>query len=198
MKVAALVLAAGASRRMGALNKLTEPVEGVAMVRRVVDCVAQAGCDPIVVVTGHEAHEVSAALAGAPVRFVHNPDHARGMGSSLARGARALSDDAPVLVALGDMPDVGAEVLGQLLATAAEPGVQVAAPTYEGRRGHPVVFAAELLDSLRACTGDRGARGVLEQAGAGLRLVPVSDPGVVLDLDTPEALARRRGGARGA
>jgi len=195
-RAAALVLAAGASRRMGARNKLVEPVEGVALVRRVVERVADAGYDPIVVVTGHEASAVRAALVGTPVRFAHNPEHAEGMGSSLAAGARALGDDQPVLVALGDMPDVPVAVLEQLLAALDEPGTSVVAPTFEGRRGHPVLFAAEHLDGLRACTGDRGARALLAAAGEVLRSLPVDDPGVVLDLDTPEALARRREGAR--
>ncbi len=190
---AAVVLAAGSSRRMGPVNKVLEPIDGVPMVRRVVDRLLEAAFDPVVVVTGHQAGEVRVALAGARVRFAHNPDHEHGMGSSLAVGARALDDGTSTLVALADMPDVTTGHLLQLRAAYAEGGATVVAPTYEGRRGNPVLFDGSLLGQLRTCSGDQGARELVKGAGEGLRLVPVDAPGVLLDLDTPQALAERRG-----
>ena len=194
--VAAIVLAAGSSRRMGTGNKLLEPVDssGTPMCRLVVDRLAQAGLSPIIVVTGHQPAAVRAALAGAPVRFVHNPDHASGMGGSLATGARALSATA-VLVALADMPDVSLADLHTLLAVSHDDGAAIVAPIVDGRRGHPVIFPPHLLPPLQQCSGDEGARRLLRARTAEVALVPMSSPGVVQDIDTPAQLTARR--ARG-
>ena len=104
-KVAALVLAAGQSRRMGQANKLLAPVDGRPMVAHAVDAMLASRADPVIVVTGHQADAVRAALAGRPVIWAHNPDYASGLSSSLAAGLAALPEDAEgVVIGLGDMP----------------------------------------------------------------------------------------------
>lgn len=192
--VAAIVLAAGASRRMGDRNKLLEPLDssGTPMCRLVVRRLAQAGLSPIVVVTGHQPMLVRAALRGAPVHFVHNPDHALGMGHSLAAGACALPEATSVLVALADMPDVSSEDLHALLSAFRGHKTSIVAPSVSGQRGHPVIFPAHLIPSLRQCTGDTGARALLRERAAEVLLVQRPSPSVLRDIDTPGQLSARR------
>ena len=195
--VGAVVLAAGASRRMrDGSNKLLEPVEGLPMVRRAVAAAADAGLAPILVVTGHDAAGVRSALAGAPVRFVHNPNHEQGMGSSLAAGAAALASVDAAVVLLGDMPDIDAPLLDRLIRTWREHPGAVVAPSHGGVRGNPVLFDGAHLPALRGCSGDRGARALLEQSDLDLVLVPVASAAVLADIDTPEDLAARLAGVR--
>ena len=114
--IAALVLAAGESRRMGDANKLTIPVDGTPMVARVVDALQQSRAQRVIVITGHQPERIKEALSGRDVEFVHNPDYAEGIGSSVRMGITALDDDADgALVALGDMPWVNTEVINRLV-----------------------------------------------------------------------------------
>src|ERR671918_1733453 len=109
-KVAALVLAAGQSRRMGQANKLLAPVDGRPMVAHAVDAMLASRADPVIVVTGHQADAVRAALGERPVIWAHNPDYASGLSGSLAVGLAALPEDAEgVVIGLGDMPRITAQ-----------------------------------------------------------------------------------------
>jgi molybdenum cofactor cytidylyltransferase len=94
-----------------------------------------------------------------------------------------------VFVFLGDMPHIPIDVLA-LLADAVSAGASAAAPTFRGEMGHPVVIGAPLFPRLNALKGDRGARGLLEQLGPHLARIPCSDPGVLFDVDTRDALDR--------
>lgn len=214
--VAAVVLAAGLSRRMGPDNKLLVELDGVPMIARVVDALRAAPVDAILVVTGHERGRVEAALrertserpgerpgelpATPPVHLVHNPDYARGMGTSLATGIRALppATDA-VLVCLGDMPGVRAAHVEALLA-AFDPaaGRAICMPVHQGRRGHPVLFAARFFPAMCAIQGDTGARAMIQAHADLVHAVPVGDSGVLMDVDTADALASLQRGRSGA
>ena len=176
----AVILAAGMSSRMGA-NKLLLPWrDGLPIVAHVAAKFPRAGISPVVVVTGRDAALVEAALAAFDLRCVHNPRYATGeMLSSLQVGLRALPGGlAGAFVQPADMPCVPEALLGQLMA-AHEPGWSLA-PSYAGRRGHPV-----LLDrgNWRAMLGlGAGAR---PRDGLGrVKLVDVADEGVLLDVDT--------------
>jgi molybdenum cofactor cytidylyltransferase len=196
-QVAALILAAGQSRRMGALNKLLVEIEGKAMVRHVVDAVLAAALSPVTVVLGHEAERVRAALAGAGVGFAVNPDFAGGLSTSLRTGLAALPETVDgALVCLGDMPLVAPADIERLLAAfnPAE-GRAIVVPTRRGKRGNPVLWARRLFAEMREVAGDTGAKHLI---GAYPELVAeVEMPGeaVLVDIDTPQALAdlaRRR------
>jgi molybdenum cofactor cytidylyltransferase len=191
--VAAVVLAAGASRRMGDRNKLLEPIpgSGVPIVARVVDTVLATRARPVVVVTGHDAGAVRAALAGREVTFVHNPRHAEGMSTSLAAGVGELGEDVDgAIVCLGDMPRVRpAHIEALLAAFDPEDGRAICVPTWEKRRGNPVLFASRFFPEMRLVQGDVGARALLEKHAAAVCHVPMDDGGVTVDVDTPEALA---------
>ncbi|UPG71484.1 molybdopterin-binding/glycosyltransferase family 2 protein [Roseomonas gilardii subsp. gilardii] len=190
--VAALVLAAGLSRRMGPVNKLlAEDAAGRPMIARTVDHVLASRADPVIVVTGHERERVEAALAGRPVRFVHAPDHAEGLSASLRAGLEAVPEDSEgALVCLGDMPLVGPGTLDRIL-DGFDPaaGRSVVQPVHEGQPGNPVLWGREFFAEIRALTGDRGARGLLARHAAHLATVPVTEDSVLRDFDTPEALA---------
>ncbi len=194
-RVAAVVLAAGRSTRMGTRNKLVAQVEGKPVVRHVVEALLASRARPILVVTGHDHERVEAALAHLPVTFVHNPDHAAGMATSLRAGVAALPAECDgVLVCLGDMPRLSAPVVDALIeAFHPEDGRSIVVPVRGGRRGHPVLFARAFFPELLALEGDVGARSVIAAHPEAVVEVEVEEPGILVDVDTPEAL-RELGG----
>jgi molybdenum cofactor cytidylyltransferase len=192
-RVGAVVLAAGRSQRMGD-NKLLAEVGGRPMVAHVIEALRRAGVAPLVVVTGHEADRVSAALESAGARFVHNPDYAEGLSTSLRAGLAALGDGVDgALVCLGDMPLVGPGHLRALVdAFEAEGCAAVCVPAFERKRGNPVLWPARHFAEMMSLSGDAGARSLLDKYAADVRHVAVADAGVNVDVDTPEALAALR------
>ena len=189
-RIGAVVLAAGQSRRMGAVNKLLADIGGTPMVARVVDTVLASRARPVVVVVGHEAAQVREALAGRDVRFVDNPEFADGISTSLKRGLRALPDGIDgALVCLGDMPRVAADQLNRLIA-AFNPveGRAICVPTVHGKRGNPVLFARRFFAEMDSVSGDVGARHLIGESPELVCEVEMPDGGVLLDVDTPQAL----------
>jgi molybdenum cofactor cytidylyltransferase len=189
-KIAALVLAAGQSRRMGQANKLLAPVDDRPMIAHAVDAMLASHADPVIVVTGHQAEAVRAALGERPVIWTHNPDYALGLSSSLAAGLAALPEDAEgVVIGLGDMPRITAAQIDRLIA-AFNPleGRAIVVPTVRGKRGNPVLFATRFVPEMRAIGGDVGARHLIGEHAE--EVVEIEfDGDVLLDIDTPEALA---------
>jgi molybdenum cofactor cytidylyltransferase len=188
--IAAIVLAAGFARRMGT-NKLTAPLAGTPMVRRVVEAVLASRVGEVIVVTGHEAAAVKAALAGAAVRFVEAPDYAAGLGASLARGVAALPETAAgFFVLLGDMPLVSASLLDRMIEHfAPEEGAEIVVPCFAGKQGNPVLWSRRFAAAMQSLKGDRGARGLIASHADLVFALAVEDEGVLLDADTPESFA---------
>lgn len=178
-------------------SKMLVPVAGRPMLLHVVAAARDAGLlQPLLVVTGHAAPAVESALGGLPVRFVHPPDAAEGMATSLRAGLDAVpAEAAGAVVLLGDMPGVTAEHLRLLAAAFAEHrGAAIIAPTCGGRRGNPVVWPRRLFADLRRVEGDQGGREVLRRHADRVAAVPVdgcSDggAGILRDLDTPADVA---------
>jgi len=190
VKIAALILAAGRSERMGGPNKLVATINGKPLVRIVAEAALASRASPVTVVTGHGAPAVGAALADLDVAVVHNPDYAAGLSTSLVAGIAALPKDADgVIVLLGDMPRIDAATIDRLIA-ALNParGVHIVVPTYGGERGNPVVWSAAYFDALRMVTGDAGGRRLIAANGEAVATVEC-DSAVAVDVDTPEALA---------
>jgi molybdenum cofactor cytidylyltransferase len=190
-KIAALVLAAGQSRRMGQANKLLAPVDDRPMIAHAVDAMLASHADPVIVVTGHQAEAVRAALGERPVIWTHNPDYALGLSSSLAAGLAALPEDAEgVVIGLGDMPRITAAQIDRLIA-AFNPleGRAICVPTVRGKRGNPVLFATRFVPEMRAIGGDVGARHLIGEHAEEVVEIEFDDDGTLLDIDTPEALA---------
>ncbi len=187
-RIAAIVLAAGASDRMGPRNKLLCEIGGTPLVRRVVDTLADSDVTDVTVVTGHDAPAIAGAVAGMNVRLVHNDHHTAGMGMSLARGVASLPDTIDgAMICLGDMPHVRADTIGRLIAAFSPAGgADICVPVHDGRRGHPVLFGRRFFKELSRLTGDAGARALMDSQGAQVIEVTVDDQGIFKDYDTPE------------
>jgi molybdenum cofactor cytidylyltransferase len=189
--IAAVVLAAGRSSRMGGPNKLLEEIGGRALVRIAVDEALASTARPVIVVTGHQRERLEAVLSGLPVRFVHNPDYAQGLGTSLKAGIAAVPADADgAIVCLGDMPQVDAKLIDRLIAAFdPEKGALVVVPTIDGKRGNPVVWSRRFFPDLMTVEGDIGARHLIGRYGEVVVEVPAAGKGAFTDVDTPEALS---------
>lgn len=192
--IAAIVLAAGQSRRMGQVNKLLAEIGGQAMVTRAVDAALASKASSVYVIVGHESDEIRKALAGRQVNFVDNPDYDVGLSSSLKRGIEALPDRVDgAVICLGDMPRVTATEIDRLI-DAFDPsqGHAICLPTYDGRRGNPVLWARSFFREIQDIKGDVGARHLLGVHDDVVVEVEMTEEGVLLDIDTPQALADAR------
>ena len=189
-RIAAIVLAAGRSTRMGGPNKLTAEVAGKPLLRIAAEEALASRADPVIVVTGHQRDRVEQALAGLNVRFVHNPGFADGLSTSLRAGIAAVPADADgAIVCLGDMPQVRAALIDRLIA-AFDParGALIVVPTIQGKRGNPVLWSRRFFPELAALEGDVGARHLIGTYGEALTEV-TADAAALIDIDTPEALS---------
>lgn len=194
VEVAAVVLAAGRAVRFAAAgeqgdSKVYATLEGRPLVAHVVEAAVASRAAPIVVVTGRDAERAESALAGFAVELVHNPLFAEGMASSIAAGLAAVPVEAEaVIVLLADMPRVAAATLDALIVAFERERPDAVVPVHCGRRGNPVLIARGLFPALMRLTGDEGARRILADGAHRVLSCAVDDPGVLLDIDTREAL----------
>lgn len=198
MSVVALVLAAGAGTRMGRPKQLL-PVGGRPMLQHALDAAAAGGLGELVLVVGHAADEVTAALALPPgATTVVNDRHAEGQATSLAAGLAAMPADADAaLVLLGDQPEVRPDAIRALVAARRPGGPPMLRAGYRGRPGHPVLLERAMWPAAAALRGEGGGRVLAARDPGALGLVEVGgDPPE--DVDTPEdhrRLLYRRGEA---
>ncbi|MBL8895546.1 MAG: NTP transferase domain-containing protein, partial [Rhizobiales bacterium] len=191
--IAAIILAAGKSTRMGR-NKMLADFRGKPLIRVTVETILKSTASPVLVVTGNQANEVRAALDGLDISIADNPDYAQGLSTSLRVGLAALPGDvAGAVVCLGEMQLVEPEVIDRLIA-AFNPTERrlICAPTYDGKLGNPVLWAREFFAEMSQLSGDRGARSLLDLHGDRLVEIPVADEAVLTDIDTPDVLERLR------
>lgn len=190
--IAAVVLAAGRSRRMAPHNKLlVVDRTGKPMIARVVDNVLSSHARPILVVTGHQAEQVQHALGGRPVRYVHADDYAEGLAASLKAGIAAVPGEcAAAVVCLGDMPLVTGRMIDRLL-SAYDPdeGRLIVLPTYRGKQGNPMLWDREFFPEILDVSGDSGARFLVGQHIEAVAEVEMADDAVLRDFDTTESLS---------
>jgi molybdenum cofactor cytidylyltransferase len=180
---AAILLAAGQSRRMGAFKPLL-PFGNKTVIECCIDYLRQGGVETIVVVLGHRAEEVRQTLKNLPVTFALNPDPDSEMGASVAAGVRELPASAEAtLIALSDHPAVSASVVSTLIETWKN-GARLVVPAWQNRGGHPVLvdlsFKAELLNL--SSTG--GLKALLTAHPQEVERVPVDSPFIARDMDT--------------
>ena len=202
-RLAALLLAAGQSRRMGAENKLLLEIGEKPIIRHIAEALIQAGLTEIYVVTGHQAEAVRACLAGLKLTFIDNPDYASGQASSVACGVAGLPEAvSDVLIALGDMPLIEPNLITALCQrhneTASE-GAKITLPVYADpsqpdnvKRGNPVVWSQAFFDELKALSGDQGGRQILADYPAHIQHLHWPDAQPFEDVDTAEALQQMR------
>jgi len=190
-RVAAVVLAAGRSTRMGAVNKMLAQIGGKPLVRIAAEQAVASHAHPVIVVTGHEREKVESVLRGLPVRLVHNPDYADGLGTSLKTGIAAVPEDSDAaIVCLGDMPQVDAALIDRLIAAFdPERGALVVVRSIDGRRGNPVVWSRRFFQDLMGIQGDVGARYLIGNYAESVVEVPVAGDAALTDVDTPESLS---------
>ena len=199
-RIAAIILAAGRSTRMGGPNKLLAEIGGRPLVRIAVEEALASHARPVIVVTGHQRDKVEAALAGLDVQRVHNPNFAEGLSTSVKTGLAAVPDDVDgAIVCLGDMPQVRAPLIDKLTgAFDPERGALVVVPTIDGKRGNPVVWARRFFPELMALDGDIGARHLIGRYPEAVAEVPLTDTAALVDVDTPEAFNRVKAELEGA
>jgi molybdenum cofactor cytidylyltransferase len=192
-RIAALLLAAGQSRRMGS-NKLLAEIDGRPMVARTAQRLLSSHARPIIAVLGNEADRVDAALGKLPVERVENPSFADGLSTSLKRGIAALPPEADgVIVCLGDMPLVTGRDLDRLIG-AFNPleGRAIIVPVRHGKRGNPVLWARRFFPEMAELAGDVGAKHLIGEYAELVCEVEMDSDGVLVDVDTPDALAALR------
>ncbi len=187
-RIAAIVLAAGRSTRMGS-NKLLAELNGKPLLAQTVAQIEASGVDEIVVVTGHQRAQIESALADTSVKLVHNPDYAEGLASSLAAGINAVKNFDACFVCLGDMPLIRSDDMKRMIAAFdINEARTVVAPARGRKLGNPVLWGKEHFTDLMALKGDRGARSLLETRRDAIVEIAVEHDGIMMDADTPEAL----------
>lgn len=190
--IAALILAGGRSSRMGAFKPLL-PLEGRRVIEGVIHLFREAGISDIVVVVGYQAEKIIPLLENQSVRWVKNEHYDRGMFSSVQTGVRSLAEDCQAFfLGPADMPLVRPATLKKLSAAYREKRMEVYHPCYGQRRGHPPLIAAALIPSILAFPEPGGLRVLLSRREAASLNVDCGDPGILIDLDTPEDYERAK------
>jgi molybdenum cofactor cytidylyltransferase len=194
--VAAIVLAAGRSTRMGGPNKLLAELSGKPLVRIVAEQAIASKAKEVIVVTGHQAELVEEALKGLEVKFVRNADFAQGLATSVKAGVAAVPGEADgAAICLGDMPMISSQLIDHLIdAFAPDRGNLIAVPVSGGRRGNPVLWSRRFFNELMTLDGDIGARHLIAKHNEAVAEVPVEGDGAFLDIDTPQGLEAARSG----
>ncbi|MCF6196174.1 MAG: molybdopterin-binding/glycosyltransferase family 2 protein [Emcibacter sp.] len=191
-KIAALILAAGQSRRMGQDNKLLLPYGEETVLSHVLTQVRQAGLENIYGVTGHQRQAIEQEFSRHNVTAFHNDLYAEGMSTSVKLGIRSLPSDCDaVLIILGDMPNISADILKQIM-TAYNPACDrsIIIPTYKGKRGNPIMWDRAFFSDFEELAGDMGAKKLLGDYPEFIHEVDVGSDAIFLDIDTYEAYAR--------
>jgi molybdenum cofactor cytidylyltransferase len=180
--LSAIVLAAGKSERMGRPKALL-PIGGRTFLENILDAISHTSIEDVFVVVGHHRKEIEERVALSSVVF--NPDYEQGMITSFQAGIRALSWDASgAFLFLVDHPLVEAKTVEAMIEELAPN--RIVLPTFEGRRGHPVLFASEILQEILDLPPAQGANMVVRKNPARVIEVPVNAPGILVDIDTPE------------
>jgi molybdenum cofactor cytidylyltransferase len=188
--ITAVVLAAGKSTRMGVANKLLLEIDGCSMVEHVIKGLDDSKVSDVIVITGYQDDLIRAALEDYNIRFVHNPDYASGLSTSLVTGLNALDSDVDgVLMCLGDMPRVTADNINQLIdAFNPDVGDEICIPVYQGKRGNPVLWSRRFFSEMAEVHGDVGAKHLIGEYDESVCEVPMTEAGVLIDFDTQQAV----------
>lgn len=193
LRFGAIILAAGASTRMGEPKQLL-PLDGQPLIVRTVLAALASPTWPVVVVLGAHAEEIRPLLARLPVLVAENPAWAEGMASSIRAGVATLQQFSRsldgALVALCDQPDFSADVIAQLIAAQHTTRRSIVAARYGGRNGAPALFLREHFPALASLTGEDGARALLNATPG--QIATVELPALAVDLDTPADYAARK------
>jgi molybdenum cofactor cytidylyltransferase len=191
VKVGAILLAAGASRRFGSENKLLTDIGGLPLIRRVAEEIARSSVNGIVVVTGCDQSLVEGALDGLVLNFTYNPNWPAGMGSSIAVGISALDPDAQgALVVPGDMPFLTSSLFDSLILAFREAQIEpIVFLTSAGEQRNPVLWPRRFFPLLASLRGAEGGKRLLASLAGSCKALPVTNEVALADVDTPKDLA---------
>ncbi|MGH7961419.1 MAG: nucleotidyltransferase family protein [Candidatus Binatia bacterium] len=189
--ISGILLAAGESRRMGSPKALLR-YHGQTFIDRICQAFLTAGVEELIVVLGARAEEVRRALPSHPaLRVAVNTRFFLGQLSSLMTGIGALSAQSEAAVVnLVDHPLVATETITALLDSFRTAPLPILIASYQGRRGHPVLFSRRVYGEILAAPLDQGAKPVVRKDPARVREVQLDDPGILADIDTPEDYSR--------
>lgn len=186
LNIAGIILAAGASKRMGAV-KLLLPFGRSPLLERVLDNARRSMLEPIIVVLGHEAETIRQRINFKRAQIRLNPEYHTGLSSSLRVGIQSLPKETDgAMFLLGDQPLVSSKTINCLFEVFHQHASRLIIPTYQGKRGNPVVVPRSIFNAVQQITGDTGARVLFHRLKEQIREVEVSDPGIHLDVDTLE------------
>ncbi len=189
--IAAIVLAAGESKRMGEENKLLLPYHDKAMIAHVVDTIAASTADIVIVVTGHEHEAIEAALQQKDIVVTHNPDYPEGMSTTIHRGVlKAPPESRGFMICLSDLPRITTADYNLLLQSFAEALAgnpqAIIVPAFQGQRGNPVLFSASYREAILSNRGVVGCRGIVKQNPTHVTRIEMPGDGILKDIDSPD------------
>lgn len=190
--ISAILLAAGKSTRMGKPKQLM-PFGESTILEQAVDNFLGSGVSEVIVVIGHKAEEVREILAAKPVKLVVNPDYEQGMSTSIIAGLKRVDNQAKaVTLALGDQPLIDSQTINKLIDEFDKSSKGIVIPTYQGKRGHPVIFDMKYKGELLKIRGDIGGREIIREHPDDVLEVAVRSEGVCIDIDTADSYSSGR------
>lgn len=184
--ISAILLAAGQSKRMGELKQLM-PFGQSTIVEQAVDNLLGSAVNEVIVVVGYKAEDVIKAIAAKPIKLAINPDYEQGMSTSIIAGLNLVHGRVQgVMLALGDQPLVNSQTIDRLIEEFYNHDKGIAVPTYQGRRGHPIIFAIKYKEQMLKLRGDVGGRQIIEDHPGDVLEVAVNSESIVADFDTTD------------
>ncbi|MCX6009957.1 MAG: molybdenum cofactor cytidylyltransferase [Chloroflexi bacterium] len=184
--ISAILLAAGQSKRMGELKQLM-PFGQSTIVEQAIDNLLDSAVDEVIVVVGYKAEDVIKAIAAKPIKLAINPDYERGMSTSIIAGLNLVHGRVQgVMLVLGDQPLVNSQTINSLIEEFYNHEKGIAVPTYQGKRGHPIIFAIKYKEQLLKLKGDMGGRQIIKDHPDDILEVAVNSESIVADFDTTD------------
>jgi len=183
--ISAILLAAGESKRMGELKQLMPFGQNTTIVEQAIDNLLSAAVNEVIVVVGYRAEEVIKSIVGKPVKIAINPNYRQGMSTSIIAGLNLVDSRAQaVMLTLGDQPLINSQTVNRLIEEFHNHDRGIAIPTYQGRRGHPIIFAIKYKEKLLELKGDIGGRQIVKDHPDDILEVAVNAGGIITDIDT--------------
>lgn len=183
--ISAILLAAGESKRMGELKQLMPFGQNTTIVEQAIDNLLSSAVNEVIVVVGYRAEEVIKSIVGKPVKIAINPNYRQGMSTSIIAGLNLVDSRAQaVMLTLGDQPLINSQTINRLIEEFHNHDRGIAIPTYQGRRGHPIIFAIKYKEKLLELKGDIGGRQIVKDHPDDILEVAVNAGGIITDIDT--------------
>ncbi len=182
--ISAILLAAGEAKRMGR-PKLLMPFGGSTILEQTLDNLLNSKVDEVILVLGAEAQQMKGIVASRTVKTVFNPDYHRGMSTSLIAGLKQVDSQAQkVMVALADQPLINKDTYNRLIETSLDCDKGIIVPTYQNKRGNPILFSIKYKEELLRLEGDIGGREIIKEHPDDVLEVVVDSEGINIDIDT--------------